>query len=86
MDFRSVDQSGRSPEELMLVFVIRLWVSPEVAEGRPRRWWGVISRLPQGQRYPVRTLKQIDDFLLSHLRQYRANNRQVAWYFRARRD
>lgn len=63
-------------------FILRLWCEPREVDRAPNLWRGVIEQVPDGERRYVRSLEEIDLFLIPYLEQFGA---RISLRWRARR-
>jgi hypothetical protein len=63
-------------------FILRIWCEPREIDRAPALWRGVIETVPDGERQYVRTLEEIDHYLIPYLEQFGA---RISLRWRARR-
>jgi hypothetical protein len=63
-------------------FVLRIWCEPREVDRVPNLWRGVIEHIPDGERRYVRSLEELDDFLIPFLEQFGV---RISLRWRARR-
>ena len=64
IDWNADEMSGKTD---IYSFVIRIWLEEVDVETHQPVWHGHITRLPEGKRHYFKSLKEIPEFIQTHL-------------------